>query len=111
CCHGPSPPITRTSRYPPAYCDGWWRWEVGDSTHMLYETVSFRGGSVLRYETVSYSGERRPVVDVTSKLDPEREQAILRATLDLLAETGYECLRLDAVAAKAKASKATLYRH
>ena len=27
-----------------------------------------------------------------SKLDPEREQAILNATLDLLAETGYEAL-------------------
>jgi AcrR family transcriptional regulator len=45
------------------------------------------------------------------KLDPEREQAILGATLDLLAETGYETLRLDAVATRAKASKATLYRH
>ncbi|MBS2540008.1 TetR/AcrR family transcriptional regulator [Catenulispora sp. NF23] len=45
------------------------------------------------------------------KLDPEREQAILGATLDLLAETGYEALRLDAVASRAKASKATLYRH
>ena len=46
-----------------------------------------------------------------SKLDPEREQAILNATLELLAETGYEALRLDAVASRAKASKATLYRH
>ena len=45
------------------------------------------------------------------KLDPERRQAILGATLDLLAETGYEALRLDAVASRAKASKATLYRH
>ncbi|NUP50179.1 MAG: TetR/AcrR family transcriptional regulator [Catenulispora sp.] len=45
------------------------------------------------------------------KLDPEREQAILGATLELLAEVGYEALRLDAVAARAKASKATLYRH
>ena len=45
------------------------------------------------------------------KLDPERKQAILGATLDVLAETGYEGLRLDAVAARAKASKATLYRH
>lgn len=46
-----------------------------------------------------------------SKLDPEREEAILGATLELLAETGYEALRLDAVASRAKASKATLYRH
>ena len=30
---------------------------------------------------------------------------------ELLAEVGYESLRLDAVAARARASKATLYRH
>ena len=47
----------------------------------------------------------------TAKLDPEREEAILRATLDVLAECGYDALRLDTVAARAKASKATLYRH
>jgi AcrR family transcriptional regulator len=44
------------------------------------------------------------------RLDPQREQAILHVTLDVLAETGYDALRLDAVAARAKASKATLYR-
>jgi len=45
------------------------------------------------------------------KLDGEREQAILRATYELLGETGYQGLRVDAVAARAQASKATLYRH
>src|ERR1700759_5099295 len=40
-----------------------------------------------------------------------REGAILRATYDLLAESGYQGLRVDAVAARAQASKATLYRH
>jgi AcrR family transcriptional regulator len=50
-------------------------------------------------------------MEASSKLDPERQQAILGATLDCLAETGYDALRLDAVAARAKASKATLYRH
>lgn len=45
------------------------------------------------------------------KLDEEREQAILRATYELLGETGYQGLRVDAVAARAQASKATLYRH
>jgi|tagenome__1003787_1003787.scaffolds.fasta_scaffold20783940_2 AcrR family transcriptional regulator len=45
------------------------------------------------------------------KLDGEREQAILRAAFDLLGETGYQGLRVDAVAARAQASKATLYRH
>ena len=45
------------------------------------------------------------------RLDGEREQAILRAAYDLLGETGYQGLRVDAVAARAQASKATLYRH
>lgn len=45
------------------------------------------------------------------KLDAGREDAILRATLEVLAECGYDGLRLDTVAARAKASKATLYRH
>ena len=39
-----------------------------------------------------------------------RETAILRATLELLAESGYDQLSIDAVAARAQASKATIYR-
>jgi AcrR family transcriptional regulator len=39
-----------------------------------------------------------------------REEAILRATIDLLAESGYEQLTIDAVAARARCSKATIYR-
>jgi AcrR family transcriptional regulator len=45
------------------------------------------------------------------RLDGERLQAILRATYELLGEAGYQGLRVDAVAARARASKATLYRH
>jgi AcrR family transcriptional regulator len=45
------------------------------------------------------------------RLDGERHEAILRATYELLGETGYQGLRVDAVAARARASKATLYRH
>jgi AcrR family transcriptional regulator len=45
------------------------------------------------------------------RLDGERQQAILRAAYELLGEVGYQGLRVDAVAARAKASKATLYRH
>ena len=46
-----------------------------------------------------------------SRLDGERQQAILRAAYELLGEAGYQGLRVDAVAARARASKATLYRH
>jgi AcrR family transcriptional regulator len=39
-----------------------------------------------------------------------RERALVSATLELLAELGYEALTMDAVAARAHASKATIYR-
>jgi AcrR family transcriptional regulator len=39
-----------------------------------------------------------------------REQAILSAVIALLGEAGYEAMTMDAVAARAHASKATIYR-
>jgi AcrR family transcriptional regulator len=39
-----------------------------------------------------------------------RETAILRATLELLGESGYDQMTIDAVAARARCSKATIYR-
>jgi AcrR family transcriptional regulator len=42
--------------------------------------------------------------------DDSRDPEILRAALDVLAETGYERMTMDAVALKAKAGKATMYR-
>lgn len=44
------------------------------------------------------------------RVEGEREREILDATLEVLAEVGYDLLTMDAVAARAKASKATLYR-
>ena len=44
------------------------------------------------------------------RVEGDREYEILEATLEVLAEVGYDRLTMDAVAAKAKASKATLYR-
>ncbi|WP_242606855.1 TetR/AcrR family transcriptional regulator [Protofrankia symbiont of Coriaria ruscifolia] len=42
--------------------------------------------------------------------DDAREQAILHAALELLTEVGYERMSMVAVAARARASKATIYR-
>jgi AcrR family transcriptional regulator len=42
--------------------------------------------------------------------DDAREQAILDAAIDLLAEVGYEAMSIEGVAVRAKASKATIYR-
>jgi AcrR family transcriptional regulator len=44
------------------------------------------------------------------RVEGEREVEILEATLEVLAEVGYDLLTMDAVATRAKASKATLYR-
>lgn len=42
--------------------------------------------------------------------DESRDAAILEATLEVLGEVGYDRLTIEAVATKAKASKATVYR-
>jgi len=44
------------------------------------------------------------------RVEGDREQEILETTLAILAEVGYDRLTMDAVANRAKASKATLYR-
>src|SRR4051812_19570536 len=44
------------------------------------------------------------------KRDESRDPEILDAALDVLAETGYDGMTIDMVAARAKAGKATLYR-
>lgn len=44
------------------------------------------------------------------KRDDSRDPEILEATLDVLAENGYDGMTIDMVATRAKAGKATLYR-
>ncbi len=44
------------------------------------------------------------------KRDASRDTDIMNAALDVLAETGYDGMTVDMVAARAKAGKATLYR-
>ncbi|MFE1249538.1 TetR/AcrR family transcriptional regulator [Streptomyces sp. NPDC058766] len=45
-----------------------------------------------------------------SRITPEREAEFYGAVLDLLREVGYDALTMDAVAARTRSSKATLYR-
>jgi AcrR family transcriptional regulator len=47
---------------------------------------------------------------VGRKRDPSRDEAILQAALDVLAEVGYAGMTIDLVATRAKAGKATVYR-
>lgn len=51
-----------------------------------------------------------PAPRLGRKRDHSRDPEILDATLDVLAETGYDGMTIDMVAARAKAGKATLYR-
>jgi AcrR family transcriptional regulator len=45
-----------------------------------------------------------------TRLTPKREGELYTAVLDLLREVGYDALTMDAVAARSRSSKATLYR-
>ncbi|MFF7636463.1 TetR/AcrR family transcriptional regulator [Kitasatospora sp. NPDC008050] len=45
-----------------------------------------------------------------SRLTPERADELFTAVLDLVKECGYEAVTMDAVAARTRSSKATLYR-
>ncbi|MFZ3565858.1 TetR/AcrR family transcriptional regulator C-terminal ligand-binding domain-containing protein [Streptomyces sp. BH097] len=45
-----------------------------------------------------------------TRLTPERERELFGRTLDLVRDVGYETMTLDAVAARSRCSKATLYR-
>lgn len=65
-----------------------------------------------RNRTVSSMVPRRTPKDASTRprVEGDREQEILGATLEILTEVGYDRLTMDAVATRAKASKATLYR-
>lgn len=45
-----------------------------------------------------------------SRRSAERVDAVLQATADVLADVGYSALTIDAVAARAQSSKATIYK-
>jgi len=57
--------------------------------------------------TVSALSDRPPA---GRPLDSSRDEALRRAALELIGEIGYDRLTIDAVAARARAGKATVYR-
>jgi AcrR family transcriptional regulator len=59
--------------------------------------------------TVPYSGGSQPGARGRPR-DATRDEALRQATLDVMAEVGYRALTMDAVAARARAGKATIYR-
>src|ERR1700726_2599355 len=68
----------------------------------------------MRTDKAGQSGERAEGTPARRPLgrrrDESRDPEILRAALDVLAETGYERMTMDAVAARARTGKATIYR-
>jgi len=53
---------------------------------------------------------KQTVTGTRPRVEGDREDEILEATLELLLDVGYDRLTMDAVARRARASKATLYR-
>ena len=66
-----------------------------------------QSGTRQRAVTLNGNGEKRPPGRPRSE---ESRQAILRSTLTLLTETGFPQLSIEAIAADADVSKATVYR-
>lgn len=59
--------------------------------------------------TVPYSGEVTGGTRGRPR-DASRDEALRQATLEVMAEVGYRALTMDAVASRARAGKATIYR-
>lgn len=59
---------------------------------------------------MNITSESSNVTRQRPRVEGDREEEILEATVTVLAELGYDRLTMDAVASAAKASKATLYR-
>ncbi|MFF1573644.1 TetR/AcrR family transcriptional regulator [Leifsonia sp. NPDC058292] len=64
--------------------------------------------AMTQLETAAPAGADAPKLG--RKRDHTRDPEILQAAIDVLAETGYDGMTIDMVAARAKAGKATVYR-
>ena len=62
------------------------------------------------YGTVSFRSSEGDGLDSVTVAPTDRQAAICEAVFELLGEVGYDRMSMDAVAARARASKATIYR-
>ncbi len=64
------------------------------------------------FRSIDHAGAAMTSTDgtVRPRVQGDREREVLEAALEVLLEDGYDRLTMDAVAARARASKATLYR-
>jgi AcrR family transcriptional regulator len=76
----------------------------------LVETKQFRFTPLRHPEPARKDTVTPTETGTRPRVEGERELQILEATLEVLDEVGYDLLTMDAVASRAKASKATLYR-
>ncbi|GAA2247050.1 TetR/AcrR family transcriptional regulator [Streptomyces atrovirens] len=77
---------------------------------MVYETVPFGAVDNGVNRSGRVSGMSEVATTRRSRITPEREAELYGAVLDLLREVGYDAVTMDAVAARTRSSKATLYR-
>ncbi|MEQ1956225.1 helix-turn-helix domain-containing protein [Mesorhizobium sp. CN2-181] len=86
---------------------------VSETKRKSFDTVEFRHEliymSIMTDQATHYQ-HRLPTAERGRNQDKSRDDKIIRATLELLAEVGYDALTMTDVAARASASKATLYR-
>lgn len=82
-------------------------WRCGCARAIVNETVSFSMPEVI---VIASSEAGTKGDDAPHGRGEAREEAILAATLELLAEVGYDRMSMDAIAIRARASKATIYR-
>ena len=76
---------------------------------MLDETKRFR--FIPDFGPITEIRVQKPTIAGSRpRVEGDREDEILEATLELLLDVGYDRLTMDAVARRARASKATLYR-
>ena len=107
-------PTTGDRPHPLSHLDHWTKssWSSGNGSPCT-AVAALRSHETERFRFIRARPRRLPCTSSSAarpRIEGNREDEILDATLELLLEVGYDRLTLDAVARRARASKATLYR-